>query len=276
MPKVDPNIVVPTTTSSQGLPTQSPPCKHVRFADDVIQEKKSSSKPLVSPPVQPTGTLLERLYGDIATLPMTWQEALMPAQLCTLARRGEVELEKLEAVATLGNMRRGSMGVVAHHGVCSEPLERSVERRSPEDTPEVSPGIVLQSTGEGQEMDPETKAARKVKTPVPTTPENGTPSEIEASPEKTIPRNNTSLEAHPRKMPKATPKTVQSRQRSPTKITLHLTTPRRGISKTTKASPRKFGQVHGSADKRNLELAWLRECKKAKSRLAAWHAQAGI
>lgn len=248
----------------------------------MIQENKSSSKPLASPPVQPTENLLERLYADIATLPMAWQEALTPAQLRILARRGEEELQKVEAAVTLGEMRRGAMGEVKHHDTCSEPSERRDERRSPKDTPQASPRIVLQSTGAGERTDPETRTAREVKTHFPASPENETIREIEASPEKAIPQNTTSLKANPRKMtrrivvtPKASSKNVQSRK-SPTKITLHLTTPRKDISKTTKASPKKFGQVHGSAEKRSLELVWLEECKKAKARLAAWHEQAGI
>lgn len=258
---VEPDIVVVPTTSP-GLPTRSSPCKHVRFADDVIQEKEGSSKPLVSPPVQPAENLLQRLYADIATLPMPGQEALAPAQLRILARRGEEELGKLEAAVTLDEMRRGTMGGVGYRGMCSEPLERGDERRSPEDTPEVISRVVLQSTGRGKEMDLEMKTARDVKTPFPTTPENGIPSEIDASPEKTIPENNTSLKANPRKTlrrevatPKVTPKEAKPRKSSPTKITLHLTTPRKVISKTSKASPRRFGQAHLSAEKKNLELA---------------------
>lgn len=270
---VDPKIMVTPTTPSQGLPTCSSPCKKVRFSDDMTQEKKSYSKPLVSPPVQPSENLLERLYAEIATLPMTRQEALTPTQLRILDRHGEEELEKIKAAVTLSEMRRSAMGVVEHHDACSEPLERSDGIRSPEETPEKNPRIV------GEEMDPRVQTARKLKT----RSENGIPREIEASLEKFIQQNTTSLKANPRKMtrtlavtPKAASKKVQPRKRCPTKITLHLTTPKKGISKAAKASPGQPGQVHGSAEKRDLELAWLEECKRAKAHFAAGHAQAGI
>lgn len=278
---VDPNIEAPTTTPSQSLPIRASPCKHVRFADDVIQREKSNGKALVSPPVPPTEGLLERLHAEIAMLPMAWQEALTPAQLRILAGVGkEEQLQRLEAAETLCEMQRGMTRGAENRGACSEAMKKCNERRNPKDTPQLSPNTALQSRGEREEMDPAIKIAREVKTSDPTSPEIGSPREVKVCPDKAVPQKATLYKSNPRKMtrrtvvtPKATPKKAQSRKRSPTKVTIHLPTPRNGISKTAKASPRRFGQAHGSAEKRNLELAWLEECSRVKTHSAASHAQ---
>lgn len=248
----------------------------------MIQGEKSASKVLVSPPIQPTESLLERLYTEIAMLPVTWQEALTPAQLRILAGvRKEEQRERLEAAEALCEMRRGPMRGVESCSACSEPMRECDETRSQEDTSRLSPSIMFQSKGEAdEEMDPAIKTTRQVKTSDPLSLELEIPREFEGDSEKAIRQNTTLLKANPRKMPrrivetpKSTLKKVQSRKRSPTKITLHLTTPRKGISKMAKASPRRFGQAHGSAEKRNLELAWLEECNKVKAHSATRHAQ---
>lgn len=258
----------------------------MRFADNV-GNNKGESKALVSPPPQPAESLFERLYAELAALPLPLQEAVTPAQLRTMTtglEGKESERVQIEAAVTLCEMRRSGEVGAENGGGCSEPVEKGKKiSRSPKEMREVRTS---------RDLSPEGNKAKKPRKVILhyTRPNKGGTETNEASPEKDSPKKGSPekdspekdipIKPNPRKAlikanpRKAVPKIVRTKvtpiQDKSRRVTLHCTAPMGGLSEPGKVRMKNASPSRGQA-------FLVERDKKFWACLAAWeNARSGV